>query len=246
MKYLGFITLLTILFSCNNKQHKIEETTFSGQFINAQLKYLDRTINTYADASKTCETYRTENYFLDDETSKMKELLSEGKQISDEQTVNIVNHFYKICNGYGVENYDILSDPNKIKITTISDIELFRLYVKNYMVASLTNNKLMPKDIWTIMVSEDSKKIKDGQDYKIDLATIACNRQRKSEWFLVKENIDSPLTKENIIDTLSRDEDCIYQYKTNKYKKGKNELIFINRIPYRDYCLAKKVTFFVE
>lgn len=246
MKSLNFLVLLTLLLSCKNQRYQVEETTLSGQVISSQLMYLDRTILTYSDVSRIGKSFRDENNFLDEETLKMKEQLSKGKKISDEQRLEIINHFKKICSGFGVYEFDIFDDSNKIQIKTVSDVELFRLYVKNYMAAILINSKLLPKDIWTTMASSDSFNIKNGQEFKVSLATIACNRQRRDEWFLVKDDLENPLTKENIIDTLFRDDNCEYHYRTKKYKKGENNLIFVTKIPYKDYLLSRSVKFFVE
>jgi hypothetical protein len=246
MKLFSLLALVTILISCKNQQYQVEETSLSGQVISSQLKYLDKTIRTYADVSEIGKFYNEENDYLDEETLKMKEQLSKSKNISDDQRLKIIHHFKKICSGFGVYEFDIFDSANRIQIITVSDVELFRLYVKNYMVASLLNNKLLPKDIWETMASSESFKIKSGQEFKVSLATIACNRQRRDEWFLVKENLDEPLTKENIIDTLFRDGNCEYHYQTKRYRKGENNLIFVTKIPYRDHLLSRTVTFFVE
>ena len=188
MKRFSFLLLVTTLISCKNQRYQVEETSLSGKVMNTQIKYLDRTIWTYADVSNIGKAYTNENYYLDDETSKMKQQLSEGKKISDEQKNLIINHFKEICSQFGVIDFDIFEHPEQIQITTVSDVEFFRLYIKNYMVANLLNNKLLPKEIWTIMVDSDSSKIKNGEEFKVNLATIACNRRRVDEWFLVNDN----------------------------------------------------------
>jgi hypothetical protein len=224
----------------------MDDTSFSGKVLDAQIKYLDKTISTYASVSDTGRVYEAENLFLDEEAKKMKEQIWSGRLVLEDEKNSLIKHFQTTCKDFGVYGFDIFDDAQNLQIVTYSDVDFFRLYVKNYLVARLLNNKLLPKDIWSTVASSEQWVIQDGEEFQVQLATVACNRQRRNDWFRVKENKEHPLTKENILDTLQRNVDCQYTYKTKNYKKGENRLIFINKIPYNDNSLSKEVVFYVK
>jgi hypothetical protein len=100
----------------------------------------------------------------------------------------------------------------------------------------------------SIMASAEKWTINEGDIFEIALGNTAWNSKQPNEWFVLKDGTDK-LTKDNILDTLHQDETGMVYFKTNKYRKGQNNLIFISRLnspTIDDQILSKRVSFYVE
>lgn len=238
------------LFSCANKKEKFDyETSIASKVYQSQLKYLDNTLFNYARISKTGHYYFEENNYLDSIADQFKDKLNANFAISESEKSNFYQHFEKAFSANGLIDVDIYNQLKTLPIRSISDIDLLRIYVKNNFVCILLNNKLLPYDSWSTMSSAAKTTINDGEDFEVDLSNTAWNNSQPNLWYLVKENLDSSLTKENILDTLHQDQDGAVHFKTKNYKKGENTLIFISRLntPVMDYrMVTRKVKFTVR
>jgi len=250
MNFKHLLLLSMILISCKDKTEKFNyETSIASKVYQAQIKYLDNTLFNYARISKKGDFYFQENFYLEKIAQEFKAKINYGKIITSDEQKKFFEHFEKSFTTSGLINVDILKELKELPIKTVSDVDYLRLYVKNNFVGILLNNKLLPYDSWSTMASVTNSTINNGEEFEVLLSNTAWNAAQPNDWFLVKEKLDSSLTKENIIDTLHQDVSGVVYFKTKNYKKGENTLIFISRLntPVLDYrMLSRTVTFTVK
>jgi len=248
MNFKLLLLLTIVLFSCKDKRDKFNyDTSIASKVYESQIKYLDNTLFNYARISKTGNFYFQESRYLDEIAKEFQDKIKKGEFISTDDQSKFHNHFEKTFTSNGLIDLDILKQLKQLPIETVSDVDYLRLYIKNNFVCILLNNKLLPFNTWGTMSSSNNQTIKYGEEFQVDLATTACNPDQPNEWFLVKENVDT-LTKDNIIDTLRPDRFGDVHFKTKKYKKGANRLIFVSRLntPPLDRAVSRVIEFYVK
>ncbi len=244
-----FFLIPVILFSCQQKKDDFNyETSIASKVYQAQLKYLDNTLFNYARISKTGDHYFQESFALDKIAKAFQHKIEKGGDITTDEQTDFYKRFEKSYISNSLINADILKELKALPISTVSDVDYLRLYVKSNFVSILLNNKLLPYDSWSTMASASKWEINQGEVFEVSLANTAWNDAQRNEWFLVKNGYDT-LTKENIIDTLHQDQFGTVSFTTKNYKRGENVLTFISKLntPVDDYrVLSKKVTFTVK
>jgi hypothetical protein len=248
MKYITTLLISISILSCRNSQNKfIYETSIASKVYEAQLKYLDITLKGYARFSKTGEFYFNESTYLDKEALELQSRIKNGGVITEDEKKAFYEHFEKTFTHNGLIDFEILNQLKELPISTVSDVDILRIYIKNNFVSILLNNKLLPFNAWSTMATAKEWTVKYGQPFEVKLASTAWNSHQPNEWYLVKEDKDS-LIKENIIDSLYQDRDGVVTFSTKHYKIGKNKLIFVTKMntPKNDPILSREVIFYVR
>jgi hypothetical protein len=244
------VTLISIVVvSCRNNTDKFNyETSIASKVYEAQLKYLDLTIVDYARISKTGAVYFEESTYLDKIAKDFQSKIRNGEIVTENEKKAFYEHFEMTFKKNGLIDFEILNQLKGYPIKTVSDVDILRIYMKNNYVCMLLNNKLMPFNSWSTMAATKDDTIRNGQSFEVKMANTAWDSQQPNEWYLVKKNKDSCLTKENIIDTLHQDRDGEVAFSTKNYKLGKNKLIFISKMitPTNDRMLSRVVVFYVK
>ncbi len=237
------------LSACTATSDKFHyDSSLASTVFEAQLKYLDNTLYSYSKISEVGAFYYTQGSVLEQRTENFKERVRSGQVISAKETQDFFDYFQSILKDYPLIDSELMEKIKGLPVKTVSDADLLQLYMKTYFVGILLNNKLLPFDTWSTMASAQNWTIQNGQVFKVDLATTACNSTDRNEWFLVKENKEGVLAKDNIIDTLFPDEFGIVTFETKNYKKGENRLLFVSKLktPTDDNIVAKQVVFHVK
>lgn len=250
MKYITSLILLIALISCKSHRDKFNyETSIASSTYEAQLRYLDNTLFNYSRISDTGYYYYDLSSKLDKEAAILKKRVRNGAPITIIEQEGFLKKYEKTFGEFPALEIKKFKEVQQIPIRTASDIDIIRVLIKTNFVAILLNNKLLPFDSWGIMASGKNE-IKEGEELELTIATYAFKSYPQNEWYLIKEDLssDNILNKENIIDTLFPDVDGKVYFKTKKYEKGENRLLFLSRLnhPPKDRMISQSFSFYVK
>ena len=222
---------ITVLFSCKNKKDNLNyNTEIASITYKAELDYLQKTINDYSALSKAGHYYLEQDSILDKQIFELKKELEGHGDVSSKSQDTFFDYFGTILKtepaylGLGS-----LQELKRQSIKSLSDIDLLNLYFKRSFVAKLSGNNLLPFDIWSFMPTVDKWKVKDGEEFKMQMNITAASSTEPAEWYILKDPTKE-LTKENITDTLHPGEFGETTFKTKRYHKGINQISVVVKL----------------
>ena len=246
---LFWMVILTALFSCKSKKDNFNyDTTIASLTYKAELNYLNRTIVYYSTLADTGNYIRKQDSILEKNIEELKIQFNKDGKISSLNKDSFFTYFENVLKSDSVySDLENLKELKSIPIYRFSDIDLLRLYLKRSLVSKLTDNKLLPFNTWSIMATVDKWKIKDGEEFIMQMNTTAFNSRQPAEWFIVKDG-SKDLTKDNISDTLYPGEFGETTFKTKQYHKGENQIPIYVRIKttHGEQIIGKMIVYTVE
>ena len=248
MKFTPFVILIWLV-SCQSKKDIVSPNTAMATAVyEAQVKYLDNTILNYSRLSDIGQHYWQQNKKLETWSMDWKEKIVRGETFTADETLARLEPFSQDIKTHPLFDEALFEKIATTPVVSISDVDQLRLYVKNCMVAVLTNNKALPFDTWGITGSAQKGTIKDGEFFEMQLAITASSSNYPNEWYLVKEDRENVLSADNIADTLHPDQFGTVAFRTRNYHKGENELYFVSKLntPAGNSFIEKRVIFYVK
>jgi len=247
MKYYILPMLLITLFSCKHPDSVTYTTGIGSITYQAQLDYFNQTIRYFSRLSDTGRYYWTQDSILEAKANELQLKLQQGRPLSSSDQKALIEPFEKNLIVYPFVDSTKMGELKKTPITSVSDIDLIKLYIKSCFVAVLHDNRLLPFDTWGTMASADSWQIKPGEEFRVTLAASATASFNPIEWYQVV-SVAQGLVRTNIIDTLIPDRFGEVVFKTKNYKKGDNHLSFLAKMKRanREDILSKTLTFTVQ
>ncbi|GAA4341401.1 hypothetical protein [Flaviaesturariibacter amylovorans] len=249
MKFRAFL-LLPFIAACRSEE-KLPfdyDTPIAATVYSAQMKYLDNTLSNYSRITDTGRDLYDRSLVLDSVAQVFKGRLKQGGKIAPEELAAFYAPYEGLFVGNDLINADAFRELKALPVRTASDVDLLRLYVKNNFVCILLNNKLLPYNTWSTMAAAARWKVGPGESFKVALAPTAWSSARPHEWFLVHD-VEAPLSKANIIDTLTPDNMGTVHFDTTTLAKGEHVLHFLCRMTATgasEQVLSRSVTFVVE
>lgn len=245
------VILPLLVLSCKGPQKDNFEyqSSIASQVYKAQMLYCDQTLTHLGNRSKQGAYFKQESNYIDNKANSFKAILKQGRLIQDAEKAAFYERIERAFGStpHALIDQDILRELKTLPMESVSDVDLVRLYVKNYFVCILLNHAGMPFNYWGLMSSTETPEIRQGEEFVVSLANTAWTEKNINDWFLV-HNSSGGLTKENIIDTLHLNQQGEVVFKTKNYKKGENRLVFISRVnlPQGERSLSKTVWFNVN
>jgi hypothetical protein len=244
MKFLPTLFLMYFVCSCKNEKTFDYETSIASKVFIAEIKRLDNTIGNYS-------TNRNNNY-LDDLNTKADDFIDSCKNaFRKNPKLNLVRLQEKMKKFDTIFSKNLGSDKTFLQdlillgTNTVSDLDQLRLHIKSNLVAMAYANKIQSYTGYSAIALAPAV-IKNGDEFEVLLSQIAWNTREPDQWYLMKGDADT-LTKESVLDTLKQNEYGAYTYKTRKYQRGENELVFFTKSTAAyDVTLKRTITFFVK
>jgi hypothetical protein len=248
MRKISIIIFISVVMSCSHRRDKFNyDSSIAFVTYRAEMEYLDNRLFFYKTLSEKGGYYNRETELHEKITSGFKEKLILGEEISIKEQKDFLNHFEETFHQSPYINFGRYNELKTIPIKSVSDVDLITRYIKNCFFYILNDNKLLPFDTYGPQACSDKWTITYGESFVYKLSMNAYSSSEPFEWYVVRDR-EKPLTKENIVDTLTIDETGVVVGQTKKYKKGENNLFIISRLRTAkgDRTLGMTMTFIVK
>jgi hypothetical protein len=221
MKALFFAISVSILFvSCRINSIPPDDSQFSTNLYNLELTHIDSLINNYFQ-SKNDEKLKSQYLAIEDKISSLEETLTTTGKIKKEEQEYLFNICEKTFNNYSPSSLKKFESLKEFPITKVSDIYLFNLFIKQYFLRILEQPIEQKFNVFSPMFSAPKWDIKEREEFTVDMGIMAYNYDNPPKWYIIK-NVDKGLEQDNILDSLSINDNGKATFNTKKYKKGEN------------------------
>jgi hypothetical protein len=224
MKYLATLFLLFFLYSCKNKEKFHYETSIASKVYEAEIKLLNYRIYDYSKNFDNAGNLLGLNNELDKLIDSSQDVLSKEHAVNASRLKQRLTKFDSLFTSKFGHEKSVINEFMSLGITTQSDLDQIRLYIKMNLVNLMYFSKIHPYNSYSILLSAP-RTIKYGEEFEVEMAHTLWNRYNPDQWWIITSQAD-PDSPDVIIDTVKPDKMGFFRYKTKNYKRGENEIVF--------------------
>ena len=231
MKHYTFgIIILMFIVSCRAKENPVSHrySEISSITNKSEQAYLTQSLTDFSKVSDIAKNYLKTLSVLELKASELKIYFEKEQVIPARRQEDLMSSFGKSLDYISTSDSNYLEMLKSAPIRTSEDIDLIMLFIKRCYVKSIETNRYLFNCLGT-MAAAESLNIEKGQNLSATLSLIAANTNKPAEWFILKDG-GSPLTKENISDTLYPDKFGKVILKKRQYTLGDNRLFYATKV----------------